>query len=221
MPPRARADAPVRPRRNSLDVQGDHRRQPRHQGAVDPGVEEARQRLSDLAAEQSVLPDIAPRGAARCETNPAWTFSPSIRIGTLSCLENAIAALSLMCTGLYSGVSPLCASAMPGAPGIEAVAAIIGPPSSYNVSAMMPRLDTGGNLRLGWFLGPVSGLPGGALEVRQVLPHLADVRPRVVFQRAEAAADVEHGELVRRELRAEFVPATGVETVAPGRARVE
>ena len=43
----------------------------------------------------------------------SWiTVSPSTRIGTLSCLLNAIAALSLTRTGLYSGVSPLCASAM-------------------------------------------------------------------------------------------------------------
>jgi hypothetical protein len=40
------------------------------------------------------------------------TVSPSTRIGTLSCLLNAIAALSLTRTGWYATASPQCASAM-------------------------------------------------------------------------------------------------------------
>ena len=91
-------------------VDHEQRHQPRHDGAVDPGVHEARERLPDLAAEQRLVGIFLLEMLRDAEG--IWIVSsPSIRIGTLSCLLNAIAALSLTRTGLYSGVSPLCASA--------------------------------------------------------------------------------------------------------------
>ena len=70
-------------------------------------------------------------------------------------------------------------------------------------------------------VAPAESHPGFFSQLRQALLHLADVRPRVALQRAEPPADIEHRELVRRELRAELVPVTGAETGAPARARVE
>src|SRR5689334_22429685 len=50
------------------------------------------------------------------------------------------------------------------------------------------------------------GMTGSLFERRQLLPHLADPGPRVALLRAEAARDVEHGELVRLETWPELIP---------------